>query len=129
MPLRRSTLCVMPASCCHTANTSDEASLPTRTAILIARLGVCSDSAGLGGGFELRDNTAAVPIMIGGGGGSSELVGQWPALPCFSGIRTPRGRASPGIMPGSGSDPGVILRLGSCIPAVFWLVGIQLVVS
>ena len=32
-------------------------------------------------------------------------------------------------MPGSGSDPGVILRPGSCIPAVFWLVGIQLVVS
>ena len=40
-----------------------------------------------------------------------------------------RGRASLGIMPGSGSDPGVILRPGSCIPAVFWLVGIQLVVS
>ena len=40
-----------------------------------------------------------------------------------------RGRASPGIMPGSGSDPGVILGPGSCIPAVFWLVRIQLVVS
>ena len=40
-----------------------------------------------------------------------------------------RGRASLGIMLGSGSDPGVILSPGSCIPAVFWLVGIQLVVS
>ena len=39
------------------------------------------------------------------------------------------GCASPGIMPGSGSDPRMILRLGSCVPAVFGLVGIQLVVS
>ena len=37
-----------------------------------------------------------------------------------------RGCASLGIMPESGSDPGVILRLGSCVPAVCWLSGSNL---
>ena len=35
---------------------------------------------------------------------------------------TSRGGASPRIMLGSGSDPGVILGPGSRVPAVFWLV-------